>query len=35
MKACSGGIDPKRLQNNFEVFGMDFMIDANLEVWLI
>ena len=30
MKACSGGIDPSKFQNNFEVFGMDFMIDANL-----
>jgi hypothetical protein len=35
MRACSGGIDPAKLQNNFEIFGMDFMIDANLEVWLI
>lgn len=35
MRACSGSIDPSRLENNFEVFGMDFMIDADLEVWLI
>jgi tubulin polyglutamylase TTLL1 len=35
MKACSGGIDPEKLVNNFEVFGMDFMIDANYNVWLI
>jgi hypothetical protein len=35
MRACSGGIDPAKLGNNFEVFGMDFMIDANLDVWLI
>ncbi len=35
MKACSGGIDPEKLVNNFEVFGMDFMIDANFDVWLI
>lgn len=35
MRACSGGIDPSKLGNNFEVFGMDFMIDANLDVWLI
>ena len=35
MRAASGGIDPAKLTNNFEVFGMDFMIDANLDVWLI
>jgi hypothetical protein len=35
MRACSGGIDPKKLEDNFEVFGMDFMIDAKLDVWLI
>jgi D-alanine-D-alanine ligase-like ATP-grasp enzyme len=35
MRACSGGIDPARLANNFELFGMDFMIDSSLEVWLI
>lgn len=35
MRASSGGIDPNKLQNNFEIFGMDYMIDANLEVWLI
>ena len=35
MRACSGGIDPDKLQNNFEIFGMDFMIDSNLDVWLI
>jgi D-alanine-D-alanine ligase-like ATP-grasp enzyme len=35
MKACSGGIDPEKLVNNFEVFGMDFMVDANYNVWLI
>lgn len=35
MRACSGGIDPAKLENNFEIFGMDFMIDANIEVWLI
>ncbi len=35
IRACSGGIDPAKLQNNFEVFGLDFMIDADLNVWLI
>ena len=35
MRACSGGIDPEKLQNNFEVFGMDFMIDSEYNVWLI
>ncbi len=35
IKAASGGIDPDKLCNNFEIFGMDFMIDSNLDVWLI
>lgn len=35
IKACSGGIDPSKLCNNFEIFGLDFMIDSNLDVWLI
>lgn len=28
-------IDPKRLQNSFEIFGYDFMIDDNFKVYLI
>jgi tubulin polyglutamylase TTLL1 len=28
-------IDPNRLNNTFEVFGLDFMIDANFKVYLI
>ena len=28
-------IDPKRLQNSFEIFGYDFMIDENFKVYLI
>jgi hypothetical protein len=35
IRAASGGIDPAKLNNNFEIFGMDFMIDSNLDVWLI
>ena len=35
IRAASGGLDPAKLTNNFEVFGMDFMIDSNLDVWLI
>lgn len=35
MRACSGGVDPNKLGNNFEIFGLDFMIDAHLDVWLI
>lgn len=28
-------IDPKRLLHSFEIFGYDFMIDADLKVYLI
>lgn len=35
IRAASGGIDPAKLSNNFEILGMDFMIDSNLDVWLI
>ena len=28
-------IDPNRLNNTFEVFGLDFMIDSNFNVFLI
>ena len=28
-------MDPRRLQHNFEVFGLDFMIDQEFNVWLI
>jgi tubulin---tyrosine ligase len=33
--ASAQNMDPLRKVNNFEVFGMDFMIDANYHVWLI
>lgn len=35
IRASSGGIDPEKLGNNFELFGLDFMIDEQLNVWLI
>lgn len=35
VKACSGSIDPGFHGNNFEIFGMDFMIDEDFNVWLI
>lgn len=28
-------IDEQRKQNNFEIFGLDFMLDWNLKPWLI
>lgn len=28
-------IDPERKANNFEIFGIDIMIDENLKCWLI
>lgn len=35
VRAAYMSIDPKRRANNFEVFGMDFMIDSNFKPWLI
>jgi len=35
MRASALNIDPQRRVNNFEIFGMDFMIDASYKVWLI
>jgi len=34
-RAVSSKIDPNRLNNQFEVFGYDFMIDENFKVFLI
>ena len=28
IKACSGSIDPEFKGHNFEIFGLDFMIDS-------
>lgn len=28
-------ISPKNLINNFQIFGLDFMIDKNFDTWLI
>ena len=33
--ASAMNIDPDRRINNFEIFGLDFMIDTNYDVWLI
>ncbi len=33
--ASALNIDPLRRVNNFQVFGLDFMIDENYDVWLI
>lgn len=35
IKACSLMIDPEKKGHNFEVFGMDFMIDGDFHPWLI
>ena len=34
MKASAHNLDPER-RNNFEIYGLDFMLDENLNVWLI
>lgn len=33
--ASAFNLDPLRRANNFEVFGLDFMIDEEYNVWLI
>jgi len=35
IKASALNIDPQRKNNNFEIFGLDFMIDEHYNVWLI
>lgn len=35
MQSCYYVIDSKRKGNNFEIFGLDIMIDADLRPWLI
>jgi hypothetical protein len=35
IRASSLVIDPDRKVHNFEVFGMDFMIDQDFKPWLI
>jgi hypothetical protein len=35
VKSCYTLLDPNKTLHNFEIFGLDFMIDANLKVWLI
>lgn len=34
-RAVFGKIDPARLNNTFELFGYDFMLDANFRLYLI
>ena len=34
-KSVYSKIDPQRLNNSFEIFGYDFMIDENFKVYLI
>ena len=35
VKASALTIDPDRKNHNFEIFGMDFMIDNQFKPWLI
>lgn len=35
IKATYLQLDPNNTEHNFEIFGLDFMIDSNYQVWLI
>ena len=35
IKAVSRKVDPNRLNNKFEIFGYDFMIDEDMNPWMI
>ena len=35
IKSVLNTISPQQQMNNFEIFGLDFMIDRNLKPWLI
>lgn len=35
IKANINYLDEERLENNFEIFGLDFMMDSDLKLWLI
>jgi len=35
IKAVSRKVDPNRLNNTFEIFGYDFMIDEDMNPWMI
>lgn len=35
LQAVHSSIDPNRLSNTFEIFGLDYMIDALFKVYLI
>lgn len=35
LRAAASKVDPHRRRNNFELLGLDFMVDASYKVWLI
>ena len=35
IRATYSIIEPNRRENNFELFGLDFMLDENMKVYLI
>ena len=35
IKSVFMNLDPKRLRDNFEIFGLDFMLDTSFKPWLI
>jgi hypothetical protein len=35
LKSVKGQIDPQRRACNFEIFGLDFILDEDFKVWLL
>lgn len=35
LKSVKGKIDPQRRASNFELFGLDYILDEDFNVWLL